>query len=123
MDLALDWEKSATLKCETCDAGLQKLRNCNGKGGPAIIQLNKELYKQCPRALSFNKQESSYLVSLYFDCRENNILPMPGSFINQTSFCKELFDYLDIIVFDYRARKQKEESDRIDKANAKIDGK
>lgn len=117
MDLGLDYEKANQLQCGTCDKKLQALRNCNGKGTPAKIELNNNLYSRCPRAISLESFEARYLVDLYSECRENKILPYPGGPGEQTAFTKELFDFLDNIVGKFRYNQHKKQMAAIKKAN------
>ena len=114
MDLALDYEQSRKLMCNHCDVGLQKLRNCGNRFGQSKspIKVNQTIYRVCPRSLTFNKNAEQYVVSLYFDCRENKSWPFNGSLIEQTAYCKEIFDLLDSVVGDYReAQNKKMEKD------------
>ena len=81
---------------------------------PAKIIVNGNLYRQCPRRLFNDDSDSVFLSQLYFECREANILPYPGSWSKQTAFTGELFLYLDDIV----GKKRKKD---IDKQNAEIE--
>lgn len=87
---------------------MQVLRNCGGRHNKAIIKVNQKVYRECPRALCFGRKEEEYLVSLYFDCRENKTWPYGASLARQTSYTKYLFDFLDGIVGEFRERQHKE---------------
>lgn len=107
MDLGLDPDKASQLECGKCSVQLQLLRNCDGKGTPAKIELNNNFYTRCPRAIFLESYLARYLTDLYAECRENKILPAPGSPSDQTQFTKELFDFLDNIVTKYRNQMNK----------------
>ena len=106
MDLALDFKQSKAFDCSSCDSGMQRLRNCGGQykksGVPMIV--NENLYRQCPRSLAFGKERQQYLVSMFFDCRETKSYPAEGSYLTQTAYTKELFDFLDGMVSDHKSR-------------------
>lgn len=103
-NMVLDGEKSRTFDCYTCDYNLQLARNCQDQYQKVIIQLNKEVYRECPKGIILNKREEKFLVDLYFDCKNRNIYPYPGSEVNQTAYCKDLFDTIDVIVNKYQER-------------------
>jgi hypothetical protein len=117
MDLALDSKQSRVLDCSSCDPNKQKLRNCAGKFGKSAspIIVNGQVYHQCPRSMVMNEFELGYMVSLYFDCRENKTYPYGASILEQTAFCKNLFDVMDERVQAYRVR----ENDRMIKEQEK----
>jgi hypothetical protein len=48
-----------------------------------------------------------YLVGVYFECRNHTTYPAPGSWGEQTAFTGQLFDFLDNVVADTRARLEK----------------
>jgi hypothetical protein len=85
---------------------MQALRNCNGRGRPARVELNHQIYQRCPRAIYLESVEARYLVSLYFDCRQTNTFPAPGGPLAQTAFTIELFEYLDSVVAETQAKNQ-----------------
>lgn len=109
MDLSLDSKQSRALSCHTCDPQKMKIRNCNNAYGKSQspILVNGQIYRQCPRSIVANDYEIGYLVSLYFECRENKTAPYGNSLVNTTAFCKEAFDIMDSIVADYREREQR----------------
>jgi len=110
MDLALDREKSKAFNCSTCDKGLQSLRNCGGiYRKKALIDVNGTIYRECPRSLAFNTYSEEYIMSLYFDCKENKVWPHSGSMNDQTAYCTELFNFLDGIVNNYRERQHQKQ--------------
>ncbi len=114
MNLALDYKQSKAFDCSTCDSGMQKIRNCGNKQGesksPMIV--NDTMYRTCPRSLTFNKDAEIFLVSLYFDCKENKCWPTGKSSIDQTAYLQELFNFLDSISDDFREKENKKmESD------------
>jgi hypothetical protein len=114
--MVLDSEHARTFDCSNCDYNLQFNRNCSNYYTPTIIRLNDEIYRQCPRSLISNQRELRYLVDLYFDCRNNTRLPYNASFMDQTAFAQELFDYIDGIVNTYRNKKQKEQEAQFKKS-------
>jgi len=110
MDLALDYNKSKAFNCSNCDKGLQSLRNCGGiYKKKSLIDVNGTIYRECPRSLAFNSYSEEFIVSLYFDCKENRVWPHGGSMNDQTSYCVELFNFLDSIVNVYREREHKKQ--------------
>lgn len=113
--MVLDNEKARTYDCENCDYALQVNRNCLDRYEPAIIKLNDNIYRQCPRSLIFNCREERFLVDMYFDCKDKQTFPAPGSLVDQTSFTQDLFDYIDGIVNTFRSKKQKEHEASIKK--------
>lgn len=88
---------------------MQKLRNCSGKGSPGKVELNSKFHPRCPRAVALESFDARYFVRLYFECRETNTYPFPGSITSQTAFCSELFDYLDGEVSNNRLRQYKQQ--------------
>ncbi len=109
MDLLFDPEKSKQLDCGGCNPGLQRLRNCTGTGKPAKVDLNGNIYSQCPRALQLESVEARYLVRLYMSCREHNALPGLGGMIEQTEFSLQVFDFLDDCYSRAKLRAQERE--------------
>ena len=107
MDLGLDPDKASTYQCSSCTVALQGLRNCSGKGTPAKIELNNNIYTRCPRAIFLESTTARYLTDLYSECRENRLMPAPGGPMEQTQFTKELFDFLDGLVAKYRTAMHK----------------
>jgi hypothetical protein len=85
---------------------MQALRNCSGKGTPAKVELNHQLYRRCPRAIYLESVEARFLVGLYFDCRQMNMYPVPGGPMEQTAFTIELFEFLDSIVAETQRKAQ-----------------
>lgn len=88
---------------------MQALRNCSGTGSPAKVELNGQLYRQCPRAISLKSVAARYLVDLYFDCREGHTYPAPGGPLMQTYFTAQLFLFLDNAVAEARERERREQ--------------
>ena len=118
MDLSLDYKQANKLSCQNCDLGLQKLRNCGGRyKRPAIIKVNGDIYRECPRSLTFNRHYESLVVSLYYDCRENKIWPYGKSMMQQTAYCKDLFEYLDGVVSDFKMREHDEQMAQMKKGS------
>lgn len=119
MDLALDSKQSKALDCSDCDPNKQKLRNCANKFGKSQspILVNGQVYRQCPRSLVIDKWELGYLVSLYFDCKENKTNPFPGSLLEQTTFCKKVFEFMDDRVEVFRNRQDEELRKKMEKNN------
>lgn len=113
--MVLDNEKARTYDCETCDIALQVNRNCSNIYSPTVIKLNDSIYRQCPRSLIFNCREERYLVDMYFDCKDKQTFPAPGSLVDQTAFTQDLFDFIDNIVNTYRNKKQKEHEQQVKK--------
>lgn len=119
MDLSLDFENGRKFDCLNCDRGLQKLRNCANQFNPKKIFLNGSIYNQCPRSLTFNQNSLSYIVSLYFNCRRDGVWPNGPSLSGETAFTKELFEFCDERVSEYRIRQEKEREKEIKKMMAK----
>ncbi len=94
----LDPEKAKELDCSPCTPSLQKLRNCDGKGSPAKILLNNQLYTRCPRAIYLEHFWARYVVNAYFEYRKHGSWPSAGGSNDQTLYTIELFDFLDEIV-------------------------
>ncbi len=107
MDLGLDPEKGSSYNCPNCPANLQALRNCDGKGTPAKIELNNNFYTRCPKAIFLESHTARYLTNVYSECRENKLLPAAGSINDQTDFTRQLFDFLDDIISKYRIAQNK----------------
>ena len=84
--------------------------------------VNGQKYDKCPRSLTFNLHIESYMASMYFECRENNRLPFGQSMLENTAYCKELFDFLDSIVNQYRAKEEEKQKALIDKEVGKSKG-
>lgn len=105
--MSVDPEKAAQLICGDCTGGLQRLRNCNGKGSPAKIDLNNRLYTRCPRAIYLESYEARYLWNLYVQCKETKCMPAPGAALSQTAFAVELFSYLDSLHNEHNAQLRK----------------
>lgn len=118
--MALDSEKTKAFDCKNCDYSLQVNRNCLNRYSPAVIKLNNEIYRECPRGLILNKREEKFLVDLYFDCKNKNIFPYPGSEVNQTAYCKSLFDHIDEIVNKYQERIRNEQKSKEQKSQQDI---
>jgi len=128
MDLSLDYKQAKALDCQTCDPGKMRLRNCNGAYGETSkspILVNGNVYRSCPRALVAQDWNLGYLVSLYFECRENKVNPFGQTLVSTTAFCKNVFDQMDSIVSNYREREHKklEEKTKADAKKAKLKGK
>lgn len=115
----LDHQRSSTFNCSKCDYKLAALRNCSGTGTPAKNLVNGKVYKRCPKAQYLESGEARLLVELYMECRESKTLPAPGNLANQTAFAKELFDFLDGIVGQWRADTQKKHEEEMKKLQAK----
>ena len=96
-------------KCVVTKKNLQIKRNCCGYYEKANNMLNGNLYPSCPRSVIFNQRESRYLVDLYFECKENKCYPAPGTIYDQTAYTCDLFDFIDVIVNKYRAKKLAEQ--------------
>lgn len=123
MDLTLDSKQSKALDCQTCDPMKMKIRNCNGAYGEksqSPILVNGNVYFSCPRAMVAQDWELGYLVSLFFECRENKVSPYGGTLANTTSFCKEVFSVMDEAVAKYREREQKKIEEQQKKELAKM---
>lgn len=114
----LDGKKSNEFNCGSCSPQEQALRNCSGKGAPAKILLNHRLYTRCPKAIYLDNITSRIMVEIYFECRKNGTYPAEGSWMKQTAYCVELFNFLDNIVAetDYKNMQQ---SQRAAKATKK----
>ena len=115
MDLSLDHKQAEALQCSTCDPSKMRLRNCNGAYGeksqsPMVV--NGTVYRSCPRAIAAQDWQVGYLVSLYFECKENKVVPGGSSLMDSTAFCKEVFDQMGSIVSEYRIREQKKADDK-----------
>lgn len=98
---------------------MQVLRNCSGTGTPAKLFLNGNFYTRCPRATFLENTAARHLVSLYFDCKQMNMYPGPGSPLEQTGFTIELFNYLDGVVHETRQRQEAEQAKAQAKATKK----
>ena len=92
MSLYLDHKQAKALDCQTCDVGLQKLRNCGGRFSPALIRVNDEIHRECPRAITLGHFEARTAVEMYLDCRENKcVISQMSSYQNARIFlCKSL---------------------------------
>ena len=126
MDLSLDSKQSEALDCQTCDPAKMRLRNCNGAFGEksqSPILVNGNVYRSCPRAVVAQDWQLGYLTSLYFECRENKVMPFGGTLMNTTAFCKDVFDQMDSIVSDYRARENKKMEDKMKRESDKLKSK
>lgn len=120
MSLYLDHKQSRNIKCESCDLGLQKLRNCGGRfNRPALIKINDEIYRECPRSITLGKYEFRYIVELYLDCRENKTWPNPGTMRNQTAYCVDVFQYIDGIINEKRSKEYDSQMREINKTKTK----
>jgi len=120
MGLALDQNQNVKLDCSNCDLGLQNLRNCGGRfreKSRSPIRVNEEIYWICPRSLIFNRKVESQLFNLYMTCKDNNVFPYGAEPLKQTSFCLDVFKFLDGILSEYHARKDKEHKAKMEKAN------
>ncbi len=95
--------------CRICDAPLQTLRNCSGRGRPATIILANEIQPRCPRATYLESTEERYLVNAYMFCDRSHDYPAPGGYLAQASYTIELFDYLVGVIAEARARHAKEQ--------------
>jgi len=102
---------------------LAKLRNCDGSHPPAKNFVNNHIHEQCPRYFYAFHHEAKFLVEVYLECRESKTLPAPGSLMDQTSFTIDLFNFLDMIIDEHRARIQKEQAAEMKKAAQKGGGK
>lgn len=107
--MVLDSEKARTYDCQNCDYNLQINRNCSNFYSPSKMVLNDHLYSQCPRSIIFNHREETFLVDLYFECKENKCYPQVGTIMDQTAYVKDLFDFIDGIVNKYRNKKHQEQ--------------
>jgi hypothetical protein len=112
MDMSLD-QRAASFNCSKCDYKLAALRNCTGSGKPAKNVVNSKVYPRCPKALWLEAGEARALVELYMDCRESKTLPSSGNLLQQTAFTKELFDFLDGVVGQWRADRAKKQEDEM----------
>lgn len=104
--MVLDPKKAKALDCGNCDARMQALRNCDGRGTPAKIELNGRLYRRCPRAIMLENMGARHLVNVFMDCRRMNIYPFPGGPLQQTMFTIELFDYLESLISEHQVKVQ-----------------
>jgi len=120
MSLYLDHKQARNLKCNACDIGLQKIRNCGGRfNKPALIKINDEIYRQCPRSYILGNYELKYLTELYFDCRENKVWPFKGTMRDQTAYCVDFFQYADSLISEKRAKEYDRQMLDIEKAKQK----
>lgn len=83
------------------------LRNCNGKGSPAKIVVNNQLYRRCPRAIYWENYWARYIVGVYLECRNSGTYPAPGGIQEQTQFTAEVFEFLDNIFGEARINQAK----------------
>ncbi len=104
--MVLDPKKAETLDCKDCTPALQILRNCDGRGSPAKIELNGRLYRQCPRAIYLKNLPARHLVNTFMDCRRSRIYPFPGSREVQTTFTVELFDFIERLISEHQERER-----------------
>lgn len=127
MDLTLDHKQSRALDCSSCDPAKMKIRNCNGAYGKSLspILVNNNVYRVCPRSIVANDWELGYLISLYFDCKENKTYPFGNSLADTTAFCRNTFELLDSIVGDFQERERKKQDEQMkkDAKKAKSKGK
>lgn len=122
MDLVLDSKQNERYNCPGCDPNLQVQRNCGGKYGDkakSIMIVNDRKYESCPRSQTLGKYEMGLIVSTYLDCRDSKKLPYGMSVLDQTAYCKEVFDFLDGMVQKYQAKKQKEHEREMEKMKNK----
>jgi hypothetical protein len=47
------------------------------------------------------------MLRLYFECRQNSCYPSPGGPFKQTAYCTDLFEFLDDVFAEQRARTAK----------------
>jgi hypothetical protein len=126
MDLSLDHKQAKALNCSQCDPAKMRLRNCNGAFGEksqSPILVNGSVYRICPRSIVAQDWELGYLISLYFDCRENKTTPFGGGLLETTAFCKEVFDLMDSIVSEFRERENKKMQEQMKKDTDKAKSK
>ena len=122
MDLVLDGKQNEKFKCETCDPNLQVQRNCGGRFGKkakSIMVVNDRKYESCPRSLTLGKFELGLMVSTYLECRDSKKLPYGTNVLDQTAYCKEVFDFLDGMVQKHQDKKQKEHEREMEKMKKK----
>lgn len=110
--MVADQEKAKQLNCSNCSIAEQSLRNCSGKGSPAKIYLNDKIHTRCPRAVHLESVKERYWAQTYIECRNNGTYPAAGGAIDQTHFCKELFEFLD----DLSAAMKRKQADKHSKA-------
>lgn len=121
--MAVDTLKAAAFDCRKCDKPSQKHRNCHGSYPKATNLLNHSIYTQCPKALWLGSKTERNLFALYIDCRESKTLPDPGSLLDQTAFTSELFNYLDGLMAEYRAKKAKEKEEEVARARKEAEAR
>lgn len=116
--MSLDRPKAMTFDCSSCSAASQRLRNCADRF-PKSDAMNildgatgKTIYKQCPKGIWLEARSERDLLRLYIECRESKVWPDSGSVLDQTAFTVELFNYLDGLMADWRARKQAEQEEK-----------
>jgi hypothetical protein len=85
---------------------MQALRNCDGKGSPAKIELNGQLYRRCPRAISLENSWARHIVDVYMDCRRMNTFPVPGGPLVQTRYTIEFFDFMEGVLAEFQQNQQ-----------------
>lgn len=122
MDLSLDNKQNKALDCSTCDPQKMKLRNCNGAYGEksqSPMLVNGNVYRSCPRAMVAGNWEVGYLISLYFECRENKVSPFGTSLATTTAFVKQTFDQMDTMVYDFRERERIKHEEKMKRDMAK----
>ena len=118
MGLALDQPQNAKLDCASCDLGLQSLRNCGGnfrEKSKSPIKVNEKIYWICPKSMTFNRRSESQMFDIYITCKDNNTFPYGVEPMKQTAYCLELFKFLDGVLNEYNARKDKEYKDKMSK--------
>lgn len=103
----MDYEKAKELACKDCNPSMQALRNCSGRGRPAMIPLNNIIYERCPRATQLEAFDARYAVNLYFHCKEFHIFPFGGGPAMQTEYLMQVFEYIEDIIAETKLRKAK----------------
>lgn len=96
---------------------LARHRNCGGKFKPAKNVINGHLYESCPKFIFLEEQEVRFIVELYMDCRESRVLPVVGSWMEQTAFTVEVFKLLDNIVAEWKIDQQQKANNKAGKAD------
>jgi hypothetical protein len=125
MDLTLDAKQSRVLSCSSCDLAKMKLRNCCNKYKDAIIIVNGTLYKECPRSTAAVDWESGFLISLFYEFKELKRYAFGKTLMETTSFCKDVFDFLDNMYCKHAEEEHKKLNDSIkkDSKSAKSNGR
>lgn len=103
----MDKDKAEKLNCTNCSVAEQALRNCSGKGSPAKVDLNGKIFTRCPKATFLEQLGIRNVVNAYFTCIKHEEYPSPGGMFEQTAWCAEVFEYLDLLVEKQRERNAK----------------